>query len=257
MRFSVLASGSRGNACYVETHNTRVLIDAGLSCRETLRRLECLNIQLDRLDALVITHEHSDHIKGAGPISRRFDVPVYINSPTLDKSLKILGKISKPVPIRTGQSIIINDLKIETFTKCHDAADPIGLVASSNGSRLGILTDLGRSTKLVEERLKGCDALVLEFNHDPDMLDSGSYPLFLKRRIKGQEGHLSNQQAGKLLKVLSHRNLKNVVLAHLSKDNNLPEKAFQEAKTVINQCGLNHIEISIGCQDTPIQIVEI
>jgi phosphoribosyl 1,2-cyclic phosphodiesterase len=167
-----------------------------------------------------------------------------------------LGKISW-AGIETGEIITINDLKVKTFTKCHDAVDPMGMILSSNGSSLGIITDLGRSTRLVEEHLRECRALVIEFNHDSEMLDQGAYPLYLKRRIKGQEGHLSNRQAGELLKSVAHENLQKVVLAHLSMENNLPEKAYSEAKKVLTCCGLEKTEIFISRQDDPIPIQEI
>ncbi|MFC1535052.1 MBL fold metallo-hydrolase [Thermodesulfobacteriota bacterium] len=257
MRFSVLASGSGGNTCYIETSKSRILIDAGLSCRELVRRLELIEIKLDHLDAMVITHEHLDHTRGAGPISRRFDTPVYINGPTMDKSLRTLGKISRPIPVHTGQTVAINDVLVETFTKCHDAADPMGLVLSSNGVKLGLITDLGRSTRLVEDRLKGCRALIIEFNHDEGILDQGPYPLFLKRRIKGPEGHLSNQQAGELLKIISHKGLSQVILAHISEINNLPEKAICEAKEILSDCRLDDTEIMVSHQDYPGPLIEI
>jgi len=257
MRFSVLASGSGGNACYVETPNTKVVIDSGLSCRELIHRLDMIGMGSDHLDALVITHEHSDHIKGAGPLSRRFDIPVYGNGATLNKGMKTLGNISRPLAICTGQTITINDLKIETFTKCHDAVDPMGLVISSKGSRLGLITDLGRSTRLVEERLKDCNALIIEFNHDLEMLDKGTYPLYLKRRIRGQEGHLSNQQAGELLEAVAHESLKKVVLAHISKENNLPDIAFEEAQGALSKCSVSNTKILISRQDRPLPILDV
>ncbi len=251
IRFSILASGSGGNACYVETNNTRILIDAGLSCREIERRLTMVGIPAKRLDAIVLTHEHSDHIRGAGPLARRYSLPLYINSRTLESGQKTLGNLPKPKLIQTGGSIAINDLFIETFTKCHDAADPIGIILSSNGVRIGIATDLGRSTRLAEERLKACQALILEFNYDPDMLSNGPYPLDLKRRIKGPDGHLSNQQGGELLGAVSHVDLKFVILAHLSETNNDPEKARQAAAGVLGKCGLGETDILIGRQDAP------
>lgn len=257
MRFSVLASGSKGNACYIETDETRILIDSGLSCKELIRRLQIIGKKSIHLDALIITHEHSDHIKGVGPVARRFDVPVFVNHPTLKKSQKILGNISKPITIHTGQSITIHDMVVETFTKCHDAADPIGMTISSNGSRLGLVTDLGRSTRLIEERLKGCDGLIIEFNHDQVMLMEGPYPLDLKRRVQGQDGHLSNEQAGRLLEAVSHKGLTKVVLAHLSEVNNLPEKAFQVAKEILSGCSLDDAEILISQQHYPMEMVEI
>ncbi len=235
MRFSVLASGSQGNACYVETSATRILVDAGLSCKEIIRRLENIGVEPDRLDGLFITHEHSDHIKGAGVLSRRFDLPLYLNKKTLDQSKKSLGDIPEPVILETGHGIVIKDLHIDTFTKCHDAVDPVGLVLSNNGLKLGIATDLGRSTRLIEDKLKNCHALIIEFNYDQAMLDQGPYPLFLKKRIKGPDGHLSNSQAAELVKKLSHGNLKYIMLAHLSEANNLPEKASLKAEAALSE----------------------
>ncbi len=257
MRFSVLASGSGGNACYVETAQSRIMIDAGLSRRELLRRLELIEVDPRTLDALIITHEHTDHVKGAGPLARLLDIPVYINSPTLKKIVKTLGNISKLVALHTGESITIKDLKVETFTKCHDAEDPMGLIICSNGVRLGLVTDLGRSTRLVEERLKNCHSLIIEFNYDPGMLENGPYPLHLKKRIRGPEGHLSNQQAADLLGAVAHEDLQRVVLAHLSEINNKDERALQEAKDALAREGLNDTEILVSHQDYPTSIVEL
>lgn len=257
MRFSVLASGSKGNACYVETSKARIIIDAGLSARETIKRLDLIEIQPEKIDGLFITHEHSDHIKGAGPLARRLDIPVYINGLTMNRCRKRLGNLSTPVTLQTGQSITIHDLQIETFTKCHDAADPIGLIISSNGSRLGILTDVGRSTRLIEDRLRKCNGLILEFNHDPEMLMDGPYPLDLKRRVKGPDGHLSNQQACDLLEAVSHPDLSLLVLAHISDVNNMPDIARKKAGEGLARCGLKTTKIIISSQDRPTELEEL
>ena len=257
MRFSVLASGSGGNACYVETAQTRILIDAGLSCRELMRRLEVVQVDPEALDALVITHEHVDHVRGAGPLARLLDIPVYINHSTFRKSIKNLGNLSKPVTIHTGQTITIKDLVIETFTKCHDTVDPMGLVLSSDGARLGLITDLGRSTQVVEDRLRGCQALIIEFNHDQRMLEDGPYPWEVKRRIKGPEGHLSNQQAGELLEAVAHRDLGLVILAHLSRVNNDELRAFKEAKDALRRRGMKNTKIVISRQEYPVSMAEL
>jgi phosphoribosyl 1,2-cyclic phosphodiesterase len=257
MRFSVLASGSAGNACYVESAHSKVLIDAGISCREIIRRLDVIGVNPEKLDALILTHEHSDHIKGAGPLSRRFDLPVYGNGSTFKRGVKTLGGLTKPVTIHTGQSIPIHDLIVETFTKCHDAADPMGLVISSNGVRLGLATDLGRSTQLVEDRLRGCQALIIEFNHDEKMLEDGPYPLELKKRIKGADGHLSNYQAGELVKTVFHEDLRVVVAAHLSETNNLPEKALKEVEKALMGGETGNIRIVLSHQDYPLPMVDL
>jgi phosphoribosyl 1,2-cyclic phosphodiesterase len=257
MRFCVLASGSRGNACYIETRRTRILVDAGLSCREVVRRLDALGVDPQRLDALLITHEHIDHIKGAGPLARRFDLPVYLNASTMRKSLRVLGGLSRPVTISTGQDITIRDLRIETFTKCHDAADPMGFVISLGGLRLGLMTDLGRSTRVVVDRLKQCQALIMEFNHDEEMLEEGPYPLQLKRRIRGPDGHLSNRQAGDLLSTLCHHDLQCVVLAHLSATNNTPEKAMREATRALSESRREGTSVIISHQDFPSPMISM
>jgi phosphoribosyl 1,2-cyclic phosphodiesterase len=257
MRFSVLASGSSGNVCYVESDDARVLIDAGLSCRETERRLRGLEVGPETLDALIITHEHADHIRGAGPLSRRYNLPVYINQDTLKSARRTLGNLKKPVIIQTGDSLCVNDLLVETFTKCHDAADPMGLVVSSNGARVGLITDLGRSTRLVEDRLRKCHGLILEFNYDQKMLENGPYPLDVKRRIQGPDGHLSNRQASELLAALSHKGLVQVVLAHLSETNNSETKAYGEAGETLRRSGLADVPISISRQNSAGPLIQL
>lgn len=254
IKFSVLASGSRGNACYVETDEARVLLDAGLSCRELVRRFDMLGIRPDALDAVIVTHEHQDHIKGAGPFSRRFDLPVYLNQRTYERSLKALGNLTAPLFVRTGQTLTIKDLRIETFTKCHDATDPLGVVFSSNGTKLGLITDLGRTTHLVEDKLKGCQGLILEFNYDPGMLAEGPYPLYLKRRIAGAEGHLSNAQAADLLKAVFNADLETVVLAHLSETNNNPSKAYEAASGCLRKNGFRGPDVVVSMQDEPLPV---
>ncbi len=255
LRFSVLASGSGGNVCYIETDTASVLVDAGLSCIETRRRLNSIGISSPRLDALIVTHEHSDHIKGAGPVARYFDIPVFINRKTLQK--KSLGNLKRPVIIQTGQTIMINDLKIETFTKCHDAADPIGLAVSVNDAKIGLATDLGRLTNLAKDKLQGCRALIVEFNHDQRMLDCGPYPLSLKRRIKGPDGHLSNEQGAELIRSVYSNRLDHIVLAHLSEENNQPEIAFSAAAEVIKQCKISSANVIVSSQDKPTPLITL
>lgn len=241
----------------MESAGSKILIDAGLSCRELIKRLDHIEVEPESLDALVVTHEHLDHIRGAGPLARRLDIPIYITSATLRKGMKTLGNLSRPVTLQTGQTLFIKDLMIESFTKCHDAVDPIGLIVSSNGVRMGVLTDLGRSTRLVEDRLRGCHALIIEFNHDQKMLEDGPYSWELKSRIKGPEGHLSNQQAKELLKAVAHPDLRLVVLAHLSEENNDAKRAFEEARDVLMRCGLDRTRVLVGHQDRPIPMVNL
>ncbi len=257
MRFSVLASGSGGNACYVETSRARILIDAGLSGREILKRLEILGVDPAGLDALIITHEHIDHIRGAGPLARRLGLPVYLNRPTHNKGLRVLGNLPNPVVVETGRTLPIGDLRVETFTKCHDAGDPMGIVIACDGMRLGLITDLGRSTRLIQDRMKGCRALIVEFNHDEVLLDEGPYPFHLKRRILGPEGHLSNRQAGELVRLLAHEDLGWLVPAHTSRENNLPDLIRREAAGALEDCGLNRTLVQTASQDKPTPLMDL
>jgi phosphoribosyl 1,2-cyclic phosphodiesterase len=256
-RFSVLASGSGGNALYVETERVRVVIDAGLSCRELIRRLDLVGIEAEGLDGVVVTHEHLDHVKGVGPLARKFHLPIYVNRRTYERSLKLLGPVAMPVFVQTGQTLTMKDLQIETFTKCHDAADPLGIILSCNGSKLGLITDLGRSTHLVEDKLKGCGGLIMEFNYDPEMLEEGPYPLYLKRRIRGTDGHLSNGQAGDLLSTVHHEKLQVVIMAHLSQTNNDPSKAFDQASKSLETKGLSAPRLLVSRQDEPLPLMDL
>jgi phosphoribosyl 1,2-cyclic phosphodiesterase len=257
MKFSILASGSKGNACYIETQNTRLLIDAGISCLQIEKRLERIGKNASDLDAIFITHEHIDHIRGVGPLSRRYNIPLYLNQKTYKNGIKTFGDVFCPVIIQTGNLHHINDLYIETFTKCHDAGDPLALKVSFNGISIGIATDLGKSTKLIEDRLRGCHALIIEFNHDQRMLDEGPYPLKLIRRIRGQDGHLSNQQAGRLLENIISDTTKYIVLAHLSEINNNPEKAYLAAVNALKKTGLKNTSLFLALQDEPGPLLDI
>jgi phosphoribosyl 1,2-cyclic phosphodiesterase len=258
MKFSVLASGSEGNACYIEAAGSGILIDAGLSAREITRRLQMIGADPGSLRALVVTHEHTDHIRGAGPLARRLNIPVVISTRTWRGSTGVLGNIKKMISFHPGQSVTVEEFVIETFTKSHDATDPVGLKICLNGLRLGLITDIGRSTRLVEHRLRDCQGLIIEFNHDEDMLEKGPYPLSLKRRIKGPEGHLSNNQAGKLLKILAHEGLRHVVLAHLSRKNNSPELAYGEAEAALSERGLNRAtRVVVSHQDQPLSLIDL
>jgi phosphoribosyl 1,2-cyclic phosphodiesterase len=227
LAFEMLASGSKGNAIFVSTARTRILVDAGLNGRETIDRLQ-MTRRLIRPQALLITHEHVDHVKGLGVLSRRFDLPAYLTAGTLSRLPASAGRPAKAEVIRAGQPFAVGDLCVTAFTVPHDATEPVGFVIEHNGLRLGICTDLGTCTDAVEQQLRGCQAIILEANHDPDLLWNGPYPSFLKKRVAGGYGHLSNQQTCALLGSLHHGALQTVVLAHLSEVNNTPELVRQE-----------------------------
>lgn len=243
----VLASGSRGNAVYIDDGNTAILIDAGLSGVEIQRRMGKKGLDPNHLDAILVSHEHSDHIKGVGVISRRFDLPVYINDGTRQATGKKLGKLIEVVPFTCGHSFVVNSLAIHPFSISHDAEDPTGFTIGCNGRKIGVATDLGIVTSVVKTHLTACDILILEANHDPQMLIEGPYPWPLKQRIQSRSGHLSNEDTANLLKELWHDNLSHVVLAHLSEENNTPEKAIHSVEPVLN--GAN-VEIHVASQES-------
>jgi len=219
-----LASGSKGNAILVSTPDTAVLVDAGLSGIEIQRRMAAVGRSMDDLKAIIITHEHTDHIKGAGVLSRRFNIPVYVTFDTFN-ACQGLGKVEQVHFFECGSAFDIGSLAVTPFSISHDACDPAGLTLKHQGKKIGIATDLGVVTNLVRTHLSGANALYIEANHDPDMLMTGPYPWYLKQRIQSRTGHLSNEDARDLVAEIFHENLDHVILAHLSEENNSPEKA--------------------------------
>ncbi|PIE61567.1 MAG: MBL fold metallo-hydrolase [Desulfobacterales bacterium] len=232
-RLCPLASGSKGNSIFVSTQDTAVLVDAGLSGIEIQRRLDTVGQDPQHLKAIIITHEHTDHVKGAGILSRRFDIPVYMNELTF-RSCTHLGKIKHLNFFECGKSFVVDDLTINPFSISHDARDPAGLTLSYNDKKIGIATDLGIATSLVKSHLRYCNALYIEANHDPDMLLNGPYPWHLKQRVKSRTGHLSNHAARDLVAELCHKDLHHLILAHLSEENNRPELAADEVSKGLN-----------------------
>ena len=228
-----LASGSKGNSLFVSCSNSSILIDAGLSGVEMERRLNLLNIDPESLTAIIITHEHSDHIKGAGILSRRYKLPLYITPKTYG-ACQSIGKIEDLRFFECGTSFNIDQIQVNPFSISHDAEDPAGLTLEYKNYKIGIATDLGIATSLVKEHLKGSNLLYLESNHDPEMLINGPYPWHLKQRIKGRMGHLSNTDAKILVSELRNDRLKHVILAHLSEENNCPRKAAREVSEGLN-----------------------
>lgn len=224
----VLASGSRGNAIYVSDGRTSILLDAGLSGVEIERRLIAAELAPDQLDAILVSHEHADHVKGVGILSRRYKLPVYMSKETETAAEPIVGKTAKTISFECGNRFKIKTLAVRPFSISHDAADPAGFTFSNGDLKIGVATDLGIATSMVRKHLMGCSALVLEANHDPAMLIHGPYPWPLKQRVRGRTGHLSNPDTRILLRELLHDKLSHVVLAHLSETNNTPEKALSE-----------------------------
>lgn len=225
MRFIILGSGSGGNALVVESGARRLMVDAGFSCREIESRLAKVGIDASRFDGLLLTHEHSDHSRGARRFASRHGVPVYATRGTLEELA--LEENGHPIhPVSSGRPVAIGSFLIEPFAVPHDAREPIGVVIEDgNGSRLGLVADLGSRSRLAWGRLVELDALILEANHDLEMLRSGPYPWPLKQRVAGRHGHLSNRDAADGIPELDTSRLQWVVLYHLSRTNNLPELA--------------------------------
>jgi len=225
MRFASLGSGSAGNALIVERGNTRLMLDCGYPAREIERRLARLGLSPADLAGIVLTHEHSDHVSGAGIAARKYDLPLWLTHGTL-RSLgeEALAALRFNV-IDSHTAFAIGELELSPFPVPHDAREPAHFVFSDGARRLGVLTDAGSSTSHIESMLSGCDALVLECNHDLDMLMSGNYPSSLKKRVAGPYGHLDNGGAADLLAALDHSRLQHLIAAHLSQQNNTADLA--------------------------------
>ncbi len=253
----VLASGSKGNAIYISDGDTAILVDAGLSGIEIQRRMEAAGLRVADLKAIVISHEHSDHVRGVGVMARRHGLPVYISRHTERALGASIGRLPQICHFQTGRPFKIGKLDIHPFSTSHDACDPAGFTIGGNGQKIGIATDLGIATGMVKQHLKNCALLILEANHDPTMLIQGPYPWPLKQRIQGRDGHLSNIDSGALLEELSHDGLCHVILAHLSETNNTPEKARETVEQAVQalQAGNCRFQIHVACQECCSEVV--
>jgi phosphoribosyl 1,2-cyclic phosphodiesterase len=256
LRVCLLASGSKGNSLFIETGKTRILVDAGLSAREILNRLSVVGVEGSDLNAVFISHEHTDHIRGAGTLARRLGIPVFISYPTHSQSKEIFKK-NEVVEFESGCSFMFRDTLIDPFPITHDSSDPVGFVIDGPEGRLGVATDLGIATRLVKDKLKDCRALVLESNHDEEMLVNGPYPWHLKQRIKSRHGHLSNNESLDLLGDLIHSGLEGVLLAHLSETNNDPVVATDLFSGMLEKQNVCRPRLIVGNQYTASEILKL
>lgn len=256
MRLLPLASGSRGNAVLVELGGMRLLVEAGLSCRQLARRLEAVGVDPHRIDGLLLSHEHADHARGAERFSVTYGVPLICSIQTLEALDGSPAHFAGWHPL--GPEICdLGGIRVESFPVPHDAAAPLGFVLHGEGLRIGIATDLGHATTLVRERLRGCHLLMIEANHDDRMLRDGPYPWPLKQRVAGRLGHLSNREAAQILVETVDGECQAVVLAHLSEHNNTPALARQAAGRAL-ACGPGkRVALRVAVADRPTPVVEL
>jgi phosphoribosyl 1,2-cyclic phosphodiesterase len=246
LRFAILGSGSSGNAALIECGDTRILLDCGFSARETVARLNRVGREPAGLTAILLTHEHSDHVNGVAASARRFGVPVWMTRGTRAALGKEATALAEARCFNPHQSFAIGDIEVQPFPVPHDAREPAQFVFSNGAARLGYLTDIGMSTPHVETSLSGCQALVLECNHDPGMLEASEYPASLKARIRGEHGHLANETAAQILGRLDTSSLQHIVAAHLSRKNNTPALA---RAALSNTLGCARRDIDVADQD--------
>lgn len=246
MRFALLGSGSEGNALVIQAGQTCVLMDCGFTLTETGARLARLGLSVDDISGIVVTHEHGDHIAGVARLARRHTIPVWLTHGTRQMHAKSLDAISDLTEISPHDSFCIGDLQVRPYAVPHDAAEPVQFVFGNGAKRLGVLTDTGCVTPHIEATLNGCDALVLECNHDAEMLMNGNYPYSLKQRVGGRFGHLNNAESAGILASLDVSCLQHLIAAHLSKRNNLPELAVRALAGAI---GCEESWIGVASQD--------
>lgn len=236
MRFALLGSGSEGNALVVQAGGTSILLDCGFSLSETVARLARLGLDPQALNGIVVTHEHGDHISGVARLARKFSIPVWLSHGTLRAQSAAFAGI--PVSeINIHSKFAIGDMEVQPYPVPHDAGEPVQFVFGDGAKRLGVLTDAGHASPHIEATLSGCDALVLECNHDAGMLADGDYPYHLKQRVGGRFGHLNNDDAAALLGRLDNGRLQHIVAAHLSSKNNRPELAIRALSGVLGCAG--------------------
>lgn len=265
MRLVSIASGSSGNCIYIGSDNTHILVDAGISNKRIEQGLNEIGLKGNDINAVVITHEHSDHTKGLGVLARKYGVPIYGTKETLEEigEMKYLGEYPRELfcPVRPDVEFTVGDLNIQPFSIDHDAANPVAYRVNHGRRNVAVATDMGHYDQYVIDHLQGLDALLLESNHDVNMLETGPYPYYLKRRILGDHGHLSNENAGRLLNYVLHDHLKHILLGHLSKENNYEALAYETVRLEIDQGDTPYkasdFSIAVAKRDEMSQIINL
>ncbi len=265
MRLLSIASGSSGNCIYVGDDTTHILIDAGISGKRIEAGLNSAGISGKDLDAVFVTHEHADHIGGLGVLARKFDVPIYSTRGTIAgiSMSKSVGDIDGQLfqTIRRNENISVGSLMIQAVQVSHDAAEPVCYKVSNGAASVAVATDMGYYTEEIVEQLRGLDAILLEANHDVNMVQVGPYPYYLKQRILGKKGHLSNESAGRLLSEILHDDMKHIFLGHLSRENNLPQLAHEAVRLEItmgeNPYQASDFDIRVAQRNEPSEMIEV
>lgn len=261
LEFCSLYSGSSGNCLFVRSKNTKLLIDCGTSCKKICDGLASIDSSIEDIDAILVTHEHSDHVQGLGMVSKKFNIPVYANLETWNAMQKQKEKIDEGNinVFKNDEDFFFNDLTIHPFSTPHDAANPCGFNIHNGKRKISIATDLGHMDNEIFNQLQESSFVLLESNYDPEILKVSKYPFHLKQRIAGPHGHLSNETAGKTISALMKKDLKEVMLGHLSKENNFPELAYQTVAEQLmdNNADINTIKISVASRSTPGKLIQI
>ena len=257
MKFGTIASGSSGNCLYAGNADTHILIDAGISCKRICEGLKSYDLDGKDIQGVLVTHEHSDHISGLGVLSRKFHIPIYGTEKTLRQISEMdnLGKIDRNLfqPVKAGENYTIGSMTIESFSISHDAVDPVSYIMYEGNKKLGMVTDLGYYDDAIVGHLRESDLLYVEANHDIHMLQAGPYPYYLKRRILGDRGHLCNEKAAQLVTELMDDRLKQVILGHLSKENNYPDLALATVKNEVE----NSVKVEVAPRDYASSLYEL
>lgn len=251
----MLGSGSKGNCTLVEAGSTRLLVDSGFSGKEVVRRLQVLGIAPESLTAMVVTHEHDDHVKGIGVLARRLKLPVYANEGTHRAAEAKINQLPVARDFGVGEPFVIGDLQIHPFAVSHDAADPVGFVFSDGQHQLGYCTDTGTITRLIQHHLRRCRAVILEANHDVQMVKNGPYPMMLQQRVLSSRGHLANEDSLALAALLAGEQLRLLVLAHLSAINNHPDLVLKAAQQCLPENG--GVRVLLSGQDQPLSMMRL
>jgi len=255
IRVAVLGSGSSGNCTFLATNRAKILVDAGFSLREITRRLAVIGERPESIQAVLITHEHSDHISGLGRLAKQLRIPVYISALTR-AGLPPKTELPAVETIEPGKRYQIEDLTVEPFTIPHDAVDPVAFRFTAEGLRVAVATDLGYLPENVKDYLRGCHCMVVESNHDLEMLKNGPYPWYVKQRVMARTGHLSNTALGEFLRQEFDGETQVMVLAHLSEQNNHPQIARLEAATALEQRAASQLKLVVSSQTEPTEVFQ-